>query len=206
MPGASVTGWSTLCTTECVPQEWLTVGKVATKKKGKKEKDNSPLHLPYWRNKICNNSGYSGLLITKCLQCTASISTLRPLFHEPEISEILTKEVEQVRQRRRRKNHVRHFTLFHEHRGEECSCAGCPWWVLTNPRGDTVQTHRPGPLANLFLMCINWINTMVFVYLIIHSGLMWMFCTIVGSNDFTLKMKHIQNFLFIAHKAHRHSF
>lgn len=66
----------------------------------KKKRDNSPLYLPHWRNKICNDSGYSGLLITKSLQCTASISTLRPLFPEPEIS---TKEVKQLRQRRRKK-------------------------------------------------------------------------------------------------------
>lgn len=37
---------------------------------------------------------------------------------------------------------------------------------LTNPWGGTVQTHRTGPLANLFLMCINRINTTVFAYLI----------------------------------------
>jgi len=84
-----------------------------------KKRDNSPLYLPHWRNKICNDSGYSGLLITKCLQCTASISILRALFPEPEIS---TKEVEKLRQRRRgKKKHVRHFTLFHEHRREKRS-------------------------------------------------------------------------------------
>lgn len=86
----------------------------------KKKRDNSPLYLPHWRNKICNDSGYSGLLITKCLQCTASISTLRPLFPEPEIS---TKEVEQLRQRRKKTCQAFYFVPWAQRRKAQ------PSWV-----------------------------------------------------------------------------
>lgn len=55
-----------------------------TLKKRWRKKTTAP-YILYWRNKKCNDSGYSGLLIITCLQCSASISTLRPLFHEPEI-------------------------------------------------------------------------------------------------------------------------